>query len=109
MMVAWWSAMFPPALDPANAWLSSAGFGPFLANGYSRGIYMQAVKGLFGGGADKSARQEAEKSRQTQRVANDRQLSEANRNSQAIGASRRAPRGRRLFEDGPDNASAVLG
>lgn len=67
------------------------------------------VKNLFGGGgSDKAAKAEAEKSRQLQRVANDRQLAEANRNSNAIGATRRAPRGRRLFEDGPDTASSVL-
>ncbi|MCF6368334.1 hypothetical protein [Rhizobium halophilum] len=65
------------------------------------------VSGLFGGG-DNGAKKEAEKSRQLQQVANDRQLAEANRNTQAIGATRRAPRGRRLFEDGPDTASAVL-
>ncbi|WP_257791072.1 hypothetical protein [Rhizobium cremeum] len=41
-------------------------------------------------------------------MANDRQLAEANRNSAAVGATRKAPRGRRLFEDGPDNASSVL-
>lgn len=70
----------------------------------------QVVKGLFGG-ADKGAKQEAEKSRQLQQVANDRQLAEANNNSQAVAATRRAPRGRRLFEDGGasnGNASAVL-
>ncbi|MGR6465438.1 hypothetical protein [Rhizobium sp. PAMB 3182] len=39
-------------------------------------------------------------------MANDRQLAEVNRNSQAIGSTRRAPRGRRLFEDGPGNSSA---
>lgn len=60
---------------------------------------------LFGGGSDNSAKKEAEKSRQLQQVANDRQLAEVNRNSQAIGSTRRAPRGRRLFEDGPDNGS----
>lgn len=69
----------------------------------------QIVKGLFGGGTDNGAAKAARESKQTQMVANDRQLSEANRNSQAIGASRRAPRGRRLFEDGPATASAVLG
>ena len=66
------------------------------------------VSGLFGGGADKAAKAEAEKSRQLQQVANDRQLSEANRSNTAIGATRRAPRGRRLFEDGPDTTSSVL-
>ncbi|MCT7662333.1 hypothetical protein [Shinella kummerowiae] len=41
-------------------------------------------------------------------MANDRQLAEQNRNSAAVGATRRAPRGRRLFEDGPANTSAVI-
>jgi hypothetical protein len=41
-------------------------------------------------------------------VANDRQLSEVNRNDAAIAATRKTPRGRRLFEDGPSSASAVL-
>jgi hypothetical protein len=70
---------------------------------------MEAVKGLFGGGS-KDAKREAEKSRDLQRVANDRQLAEANRNNQAVAATRRAPRGRRLFEDGGDagGSSAVL-
>lgn len=71
---------------------------------------MQAVKNLFGfgGSGDDQARRQAEQSRQLQQVANDRQLAEANRNNAAVGASRRAPRGRRLFEDGPEGASAVL-
>ena len=68
---------------------------------------MEAVKGLFGGG-NKDAKREAEKSRDLQRVANDRQLAEQNRNSTAVAASRRAPRGRRLFEEGPSGASAVI-
>lgn len=68
----------------------------------------QVVSGLFGGGGDKTASKEAAKSRQLQQVANDRQLAEANRNSAAVGATRKAPRGRRLFEDGPDNTSSVL-
>ena len=70
---------------------------------------MKAVQGLFGlGGGDRAAEKAAQQSRATQQVANDRQLAEANRNSAAVGATRRAPRGRRLFEDGPDNASSVL-
>lgn len=68
----------------------------------------QIVKTLFGGGDDTAAR-EAEKSRELQSVANDRQLAAANRNTQAVAATRRAPRGRRLFEDGGNSsASAVL-
>lgn len=71
---------------------------------------MKAVQGLFGlGGGDRSAEKAAEQSRATQQVANDRQLAEANRDKTAVAASRRAPRGRRLFEDGPQSASAVLG
>lgn len=70
---------------------------------------MQAVKGLFGGGGNDDVKKANEQSKQTQQVANDRQLAEANRNNKAIAATRRAPRGRRLFEDGPANASAVLG
>jgi hypothetical protein len=42
-------------------------------------------------------------------VANDRQLSEANRNDQAIAATRRTPRGRKLFEDpSSGSTSSVL-
>lgn len=55
------------------------------------------VQGLFGG--DSSAKKEAAKQRQLQQVANDRQLSELNRESSSSAISRRAPRGRRLFED----------
>lgn len=65
------------------------------------------VSSLFGGG-DKDAKRQAEQSRQLQQVANDRQLAEQNRNSAAVGATRRAPRGRRLFEDGPAGASTVI-
>jgi hypothetical protein len=65
------------------------------------------VKGLFGGG-DSGAKAEAEKSRQLQQVANDRQLAELNRKDTAVAASRRAPRGRRLFEDAPTATDSVL-
>lgn len=68
----------------------------------------QAIKGLFGGGQG-DARRAAEQSRQAQAVANDRQLSALNRQDKASAVSRRAPRGRRLFEDGPDMAATVLG
>ena len=67
------------------------------------------VRGLFGGGADKEAKQEAQKSRELQAVSNDRQLAEGNRADNKAAISRRPPRGRRLFEDGPDGMSAVLG
>lgn len=68
---------------------------------------MQAISGLFGGG-NSDAKKEAAKSRQLQQVANDRQLAEVNRKDTAVGATRRAPRGRQLFEDGPSNSDAVL-
>lgn len=67
---------------------------------------MTAIAGLFGGNdAEKAAREQ----RHLQAVANDRQVAEVNRQSAVIGASRRAPRGRRLFEDGPAPAGKTLG
>jgi uncharacterized membrane protein (DUF106 family) len=58
---------------------------------------------LFGGGGVQKARDEAQQtakeSREMQRVANDRQLAELNRSSERVAASRRNPRGRRLFTD----------
>lgn len=69
----------------------------------------KVFSGIFGGGSDKGATKAAEESRQLQAVANDRQLAELNQQDNAVAATRRAPRGRRLFEDGPASASAVLG
>ncbi len=66
------------------------------------------VKGLFGGG-DNGAKEEARKNRELQAVSNDRQLAEVNRADSKAAVPRKAPRGRRLFEDGPDGMSAVLG
>jgi len=67
---------------------------------------MSLLSGLFGGNdAEKAAREQ----RRLQAVSNDRQISEVNRQSAVIGASRRAPRGRRLFEDGPEPAAKTLG
>lgn len=66
------------------------------------------VSNLFGGGnkkAEREAKKQQEESRQLQRVANDRQLADVNRNKQAIGANRRAPRGRRLYEEDVSSAS----
>jgi hypothetical protein len=42
-------------------------------------------------------------------VANDRQLATLQQQDSAVASTRKQPRGRRLFEDGPDSASAVLG
>lgn len=67
----------------------------------------QIAKSLFGGGSS-DAKQQAQKSQELQRVANDRQLSELNRNDKAIATTRRAPRGRRLFEDGSDAMAGNL-
>ncbi|WP_268812398.1 MULTISPECIES: hypothetical protein [Sinorhizobium] len=41
-------------------------------------------------------------------MANDRQLAELNRNDKAVAATRRAPRGRRLFEDGSEALAGKL-
>ncbi|GGE79140.1 hypothetical protein H1W37_19445 [Stappia taiwanensis] len=60
----------------------------------------KVIQSLFGGGGDNGAREAAERSAQTQRVANDRQLAEANRADKKSGVSRRMARGKRLFEDG---------
>jgi hypothetical protein len=60
---------------------------------------MTAILGLLGGNND--AQKEAEQQAQLQSVSNDRQVADLNRQNDAVIASRRAPRGRRLFEDGP--------
>lgn len=58
----------------------------------------KVAKTLFGGGGDNGAAQQAaEKSRQLQQIANDRQLASLNEEGKSAGASRRAPRGRRLL------------
>lgn len=49
---------------------------------------------LFGGGGAKKA---AEQSRRAQQIANDRQLEALNAQEERTGATRRNPRGRRLF------------
>ncbi len=72
----------------------------------------KVISGLFGGGQkpDNSAAVEAsERSRKEQQVANDRQLASANREQQKTSTRRRAPRGRRLFEDGPGGLATSLG
>lgn len=55
---------------------------------------------LMGGNA---AQRQAEKSRELQRVANDRQAAELRLQEQRDGASRRSPRGRRLFTSSPED------
>ncbi|NDV87047.1 hypothetical protein GTW51_10070 [Aurantimonas aggregata] len=52
---------------------------------------------LFGGGGGDEAKKQAAEQRQLQSIANDRQLAALNEDSKASGASRRAPRGRRLL------------
>lgn len=54
---------------------------------------------LFGGGGNKEAQRQAERSRRQQQVANDRQLAELNRSESRAALTRRNPRGRRLFSD----------
>ena len=53
--------------------------------------------GAMLGGGGSAARKAAEQSRQIQAIANDRQLAALSAESQRSGASRRNPRGRRLF------------
>ncbi|MBB3385993.1 hypothetical protein FHX13_004701 [Rhizobium sp. BK612] len=69
----------------------------------------QMFQGLFGGGSNKAASKAAAQSQQLQQVANDRQLASLQQQDGAVASTRKQPRGRRLFEDGPDSASAVLG
>lgn len=54
------------------------------------------MAGLFGGG-NSEARKAAEDSKRAQQVANDRQLAEIKAQDDRTAASRRNPRGRRLF------------
>lgn len=56
----------------------------------------EVAKMVFGGGDD-AAKKAAQEQRQLQAVANDRQLAQLNEDGKASGASRRAPRGRRLL------------
>lgn len=55
---------------------------------------------FFGGGsARRKAAREAQIARESQKVANDRQLSALNKSEEGTVLSRKAPRGRRLFSD----------
>lgn len=65
---------------------------------------MSLLAGLFG---NSDAQQQADQAAQLQAVSNDRQIADLNKQDQLIGATRRAPRGRRLFEDGPDAGQAT--
>ena len=60
----------------------------------------EVAKMIFGGGND-ATKKAAEKQRELQTIANDRQLSQLNEDSKASGASRRAPRGQRLLLSDP--------
>lgn len=65
---------------------------------------MTLLKTLFG---NSDAQKQADQAAQLQAVSNDRQIADLNKNEAVIGATRRAPRGRRLFEDGPDAGQAT--
>lgn len=52
---------------------------------------------LFGGGGNSEARKAAEESRRAQQIANEKQMVELRRQDDRTGATRRNPRGRRLF------------
>ena len=69
----------------------------------------KVIGGLFGGGGSNTAAQEAERARQDNRVAQDRQLAAQQAAEEKSRVSRRQPRGRRLFEDGAATLPAPLG
>ncbi len=54
---------------------------------------------IFGGRGNEEAKRAARDSRLAQQIANDRQLAEVKADEQRSGATRRNPRGRRLFTD----------
>lgn len=56
---------------------------------------------LFGGGAAAAAKKAAEQQKAQQQVANDRQLAELRSAEANSGATRRNPRGRKLFVSDP--------
>lgn len=60
---------------------------------------MTAFANLFG---NNDAAKQAKEARQLQAVTNDNQIAAVNRENAAVGLTRKAPRGRRLFEEGPD-------
>ena len=64
------------------------------------------MSSMFGG---KEAKRQQQLARETQNVANNRQLAELNRGTQRALLTRRAPRGRRLFADsGTSNMQQTL-
>lgn len=64
---------------------------------------------LLTGGGQGDAKAEADRARKERAVANDRQLQAANEQDKKASGSRRAPRGRRLFEDGALGLATKLG
>lgn len=69
----------------------------------------QIFSSLFGGGGV-GAKKAQKQMEQSQAVTNDRQLAEVQRQSAVLDAgTRRAPRGQRLFSDGPASTSRKLG
>ena len=60
------------------------------------------AKKLFGGGEQEDARKAAERQRELQKIANDRQLAQLNADEQRNSVSRKAPRGRRLLVSNAD-------
>jgi hypothetical protein len=69
---------------------------------------MSFISKLFGGGGagvDKAQKEAA----QLQAVSADRQMAEVNRQAALASTARKAPRGQRLFSDGPSGAPSKLG
>lgn len=69
---------------------------------------MTFLSGLFGGGGGKEKKLQKEQE-QVAAVTNDRQLAEVNRQAALTETTRKAPRGQRLFSDGPASAPRTLG
>jgi hypothetical protein len=64
---------------------------------------------MFGGGkkADNTATEDAQKSREANRIAQERQLNEENAADRSKVVRRRPAKGRRLFEDGPQTLGST--
>lgn len=61
---------------------------------------------ILGGGSG-AAKRQAQKSREVQQIANDRQLAALRESESRTGATRRNPRGRRLFATNPEEKTTI--
>lgn len=63
---------------------------------------------ILSGGRDKAAERAAQKSRELQQIANDRQLAALQTSDENTNVSRRNPRGRKLFAEDTSTAKTTL-